>query len=365
MPSLLPSPERLAHSAANAFDLVVRRRIADLRPSPARIVSEAPQGTLFQYLSAGGTGTALPVLLVPPLAAPSTCFDLRRGCSMVEHLLANGHDTYLLDYGSIGFSDRELGLEHWVHEVIPTAVREVSARSGGRPVQLVGWCLGGIMTLLAVAAAPGLPVNAIAAVASPFDFEELRLFAPLRGLANLTNGVVGTTVYRTLGGAPAPLVKRAFQLSALDKHLLKPVMVLANLHDREALAQMEAVEAFTDNMHAYPGRTMGQLYHRFFRVNDLADGRLRLGDHDIDLADVAAPVLAVAGRGDTLAPPAAVHHVGRLLVSAPEVQMKTAPGGHLGVLAGRSAERTTWPAIDGFFARHARHAGGEVVVEAA
>ena len=28
-------------------------------------------------------------------------------------------------------------------------------------------------------------------------------------------------------------------------------------------------------MHAYPGRTMGQLYHRFFRVNDLADGALR------------------------------------------------------------------------------------------
>ena len=29
-------------------------------------------------------------------------------------------------------------------------------------------------------------------------------------------------------------------------------------------------------MHAYPGRTFGQLYHRFFRTNDLADGRLAL-----------------------------------------------------------------------------------------
>ena len=31
-----------------------------------------------------------------------------------------------------------------------------------------------------------------------------------------------------------------------------------------------------DRMHAYPGRTFGQLYHRFFRTNDLADGRLAL-----------------------------------------------------------------------------------------
>ncbi|HEU4975800.1 MAG TPA: alpha/beta fold hydrolase [Baekduia sp.] len=350
----IPSPELLAHGAANAFDLLVRGGVADLRRTPARIVREAPQGTLFQYLPGERGGRELPVLLVPPLAAPSTCFDLRRGCSMAEHLLAAGHDTYLVDYGPIGFSDRELGLEHWVHDVLPSAIRATSAEAGGRPVQVVGWCLGGIMALLAMAADGTLPVNAIAAVASPFDFRELRLFAALRGLANLTNGVVGTAVYRALGGAPAPLVKRAFQLSALDKHVTKPVMLLANLHDRDALAQMEAVDDFTDNMHAYPGRTMGQLYHRFFRVNDLADGHLRLGGRDIDLADVAVPVLAVAGQGDTLAPPAAVHHVGQLLVGAPEVQLKTAPGGHLGVLAGRSAARTTWHAIDEFFARHAR-----------
>ena len=105
-------------------------------------------------------------------------------------------------------------------------------------------------------------------------------------------------------------------------------------------------------MHAYPGRTMGQLYHQFFRVNDLADGKLELGDHAIDLADVRVPVLAIAGKTDGLAPRAAVHHVGELLTGAPEVQLKTGPGGHLGVLTGRAAERTTWHWIDEFFARN-------------
>jgi polyhydroxyalkanoate synthase len=97
---------------------------------------------------------------------------------------------------------------------------------------------------------------------------------------------------------------------------------------------------------------MGQLYHQFFRVNDLADGRLRLGDHDIDLAAVRVPVLAVAGQADTLAPRAAVHHVGSLLAGAPDVQLETGPGGHLGVLTGRAAARTTWSWIDEFFARN-------------
>jgi polyhydroxyalkanoate synthase len=97
---------------------------------------------------------------------------------------------------------------------------------------------------------------------------------------------------------------------------------------------------------------MGQLYHRFFRVNDLAYGHLSLGDHEIDLADVRVPVLAVAGSADTLAPRAAVHHVGTLLTGAPEVRLDIGPGVHLGVLTGRRAARTTWRWIDEFLARH-------------
>jgi polyhydroxyalkanoate synthase len=354
MPSLplLPSPDRVAHAAANAFDMVFKGGVADLRRTPAQIIDESPKGTVFQYLAPEERTRHLPVLLIPPLAAPTICFDLRRGCSMAEHLLGLGHPTYMVDYGAIAFSDRDLGLEHWVQDVIPRAIEQVSAHAGGQPVQVVGWCLGGIMALLALAARPDLPVNSIATVASPFDFSELRLFAPIRGVANITNGFFGTAVYRALGGAPAPIVKRAFQLSTLDKYLTKPMAIATNLHDRDFLAQVEAVDDFIGNMHAYPGRTMGQLYHQFFRVNDLADGRLSLGDHDIDLADVRVPVLAVAGKADTLAPRAAVHHVGSLLTGAPEVQLKTGPGGHLGVLTGRAAAATTWHWIDGFFERN-------------
>jgi polyhydroxyalkanoate synthase len=349
---LVPSPDRVAHAAANTFDMVFKGGVADLRRTPARIIDEAPKRTIYQYLAKEDRSRHLPVLLVPPLAAPTISFDLRRGCSMAEHLLGLGHPTYLLEYGSIAFSDRDLGLEHWVEDIIPTAIENVSAHAGGAPVQVVGWCLGGIMSLLALAARGDLPVNSIAAVASPFDFEQLRLFAPLRGVANITNGLLGTAIYRALGGAPAPIVKRAFQLSTLDKYLTKPLAMASNLHDRDFLAQVEAVDHFIDNMHAYPGRTLGQLYHQFFRVNDLADGQLELGDHAIDLADVRVPVLAVAGKTDTLAPRAAVHHVASLLTNASDVRLETGPGGHLGVLTGRKAAGTTWRWIDEFFARH-------------
>jgi polyhydroxyalkanoate synthase subunit PhaC len=349
---LIPTPDSVSLAAANVFDMIFRGGVADLRRTPAQIIDEAPKRTLYRYLPPDDDlpHRALPLLLVPPLAAPSLCFDLRRGCSLAEHMLQAGHRTYMVEYGHIAFSDRDLGLEHWVDDILPNAIRRVSEDNGGSRVQVLGWCLGGIMSLLALAADDALPVESIAMVASPFDFTRVRFMAPIRGMANVTNGMLGTALYRLLGGAPAPLVRRGFQLSSIDKYLTKPLAVLSHLDDRDFLAQIEAVDDFISNMHAYPGRTMGQLYHQFFRVNDLADGRLDLGDHEIDLANVHVPVLSIAGSTDTLAPKAAVHHVADLLTGAPAVRLETCPGGHLGVLTGRSALRTTWRLLDEFFA---------------
>src|SRR4051794_9931140 len=148
----IPTPDQLTNAAANVFDSVFRGGLADLRRTPASIIDEAPQCTVYRYLVPDDSACReLPVLLVPPLAAPTLCFDLRRGCSLAEHLLALGHPTYLLEYGEIGYAARALGLEHWVEGVLPRAIRRVSEDGGGAPVQLVGWCLGGIMSLLAVA----------------------------------------------------------------------------------------------------------------------------------------------------------------------------------------------------------------------
>jgi polyhydroxyalkanoate synthase len=178
------------------------------------------------------------------------------------------------------------------------------------------------------------------------------LLAPVKPLADLTRGWMLTPVYRVLGGAPRRLVRQAFQLSAIDKVLTKPYAILTHLDDAEFLAQIEAVDRFTDNMIAYPGRTFGQLYHRFFRSNDLAGGELDLGGRRISLSEVRVPVLVVAGEGDSIAPRRAVGHLVEVLENAPEVRFETAPGGHLGVLTGRGARRTTWTYLDDFLATH-------------
>ena len=352
MSRLLPSVDAVVDAAANVWDMSpLGSGLADRAPTPTQVIDEGSQRTVHRYRPTRRRRWHAPVLLVPPLAAPASCFDLWRGASLAGHLVALGYPTYLVDYGPISFSDRQLGLEHWVDNVIPNAVRAASEDSDGLPVQVVGWCLGGIMASLSVAG-NDLPVRSVAMVASPFDFEKVRTMAPIRRLAELTGGRLVTSLYSALGGAPAPLVSLGFQATALDKRLTKPLFTLTHLGDRELLAHVEAVDDYMANMLAYPGRTFAQLYHRFFRINDLADGRIEMSGRCIDVAAVRVPVLVVAGENDVLAPPEAVTAVEPLLTGAPSVRVETCPGGHLAVLTGRSARNTSWRVLDEFLAEN-------------
>ncbi|GAA3572769.1 alpha/beta hydrolase [Amycolatopsis ultiminotia] len=345
---MVSPPARLAAAAANVVGKVFQGGVADLRPMPRVLIDQGPNRSLYRMTHGAAEASGPPVLLVPPLAAPALCFDLRRGCSLVEHLVDAGRRVYLVDYGMVAFSDRRLGIEHWIDEVLPRAIRKVSEDTGGQGVHLVSWSLGGIFAMLVNADQPDLPIESITAIGSPVDFTAIPIVAPFRPLVDLTGGHLLTPVYRAFGGAPSYLVSRVFRATGISKEITKPLAILRNLDDRDYLAQIEAVDHFMDNMYAYPGRTFGQLYHRLFRTNDLAEGTVDLNGRKIALSEVKTPMLVVAGENDTIAPQASVERVVQLLDNARSVTFRTAPGGHLGVLTGRRARGTTWRYLDEF-----------------
>ncbi|WP_370944361.1 alpha/beta fold hydrolase [Amycolatopsis sp. cg5] len=350
---MVSAPARLAAAASNVVGKVLHGGVADLRPMPRVLIDQGPNRSVYRMTTGAAPASGPPILLVPPLAAPAICFDLRRGCSLIEHLVEDGRSTYLVDYGNVAFSDRRLGIEHWIDEVLPRAIRKVSQDAGGQGVHLVSWSLGGIFSMLVSADQPELPIESITAIGSPVDFTAIPIMAPFRPLVDLTGGHLLTPIYRAFGGAPSYLVSKVFRATGISKEITKPIAILKNLDDRDYLAQIEAVDHFMDNMIAYPGRTFGQLYHRLFRTNDLAEGTVDLNGRIISLSDVKVPTLIVAGENDTIAPRPSVERVVELLENAPSVRFETAPGGHLGVLTGRKARNSTWRYLDEFLAEQA------------
>ncbi|MGW5076074.1 alpha/beta fold hydrolase [Rhodococcus sp. NPDC004095] len=344
----VPVPRDLTQAVVNVRDRIDSGGLADLRPTESEIVDTNAERTIRRFRSTEREATGAPVLLVTPLAATSIAFDLRRGCSLVEYLKETGRDVYVLDYGPVNFADRSRGFEHWVDGVVPDAVRVVSDDAGGSDVHLAGWSLGGIFAVYAAAAHPGLPLRSLTPIASPFDLRRVPLFATLRPLDRLFGPFTVAPLYRLVGTIPAPLTSLGFKAASVDKYLTRPWTVLANLDDRDHLEQIEAVDRFMSSMYAYPGRTFGQLYHVVMRSNEFATGHMQIGGRQVNLDAIDVPVMVVAGSGDGLAPKHAVRHLTDLLGGAPAVRYGVYPGGHLGVLTGRSARDTMWPAFARF-----------------
>ena len=163
----------------------------------------------------------------------------------------------------------------------PTAIREVSAHAGGRPVHVVGWSLGGIFALLTAADQPDLPiasltVRRLARSTSPWCRWWRRCG---RCSTSTSPQAPGRDHPRLPGPWAAPRSRWCAGRSSCrrsQKLVTKPLAIADHLDDADFLAQLEAVDRFTDDMIAYPGRTFGQLYHRFVKGNALASGPIDL-----------------------------------------------------------------------------------------
>ncbi|MET7769704.1 alpha/beta hydrolase [Nocardia sp. NPDC005366] len=339
-------------AARNAWALTFGPGVQAPDPTPSTVLWDEPHRQLRRFEAAESDSAAegSAVLLVPPLAAPATCFDLRPDQSVARFLLGTGRSPYLVDYGEITFADRRMGFEHWIDDILPEAILRTSADRGGAPVDLIGWSLGGTLSLLTAAAHPQLPVRSITSVGSPLDYDKMTGVPQLRAVAQITGGIATSTAIRAVGGVPAPLTRIAYRATAWDRELKRPWFVASNIARTETLARMEAIDRFMSAMPGYPGRFYGQLWGRLILNNDIGRGVVQLGARRIALADVTAHVLLVGGPDDVITPAAAVESGMATLTGAASVRYETAPGGHLGILTGDTARDTTWSYIDKFLA---------------
>ncbi|MET8779671.1 alpha/beta fold hydrolase [Nocardia sp. NPDC004654] len=339
--------ETVTTAARNAWALTFGSGVEAPDPAPSTVLCDEPHRQLRRY-EGGATDGASAVLLVPPLAAPATCFDLRPGQSLARFLRDSGRATYVVDYGDITFADRRMGFEDWLDDILPEAILRTSADVGGKPVDLVGWSIGGTLALLTAAAHAHLPIRSITAVGSPLDYDKMTGIPQLRAVAKLTGGIATSTAVRAVGGIPAGLTRAAYRVTAWDRELTRPWFVASNIARTETLAKMESIDRFMAAMPGYPGRFYGQLWGRLILNNDIGRGVVRLGERRIALPDVTAPVLLVGGPSDVITPAAAVEAGTRTLTGAADVRYETAPGSHLGILTGETARDTTWAYLDKF-----------------
>ena len=98
------------------------------------------------------------------------------------------------------------------------------------------------------------------------------------------------------------------------------------------------------------GGAYQQLINDFYKQNRLMEGTLVLRGERVDLKKLTANVLNVIAESDHITPPCQSEGVMNLLGSS-DKEVFRVRGGHIGIMAGSGAEKTTWPHIDTWLAK--------------
>jgi polyhydroxyalkanoate synthase len=336
-----PQPGRLVSAAVETLNILLTTDDARIATTPKDVVWTHRKTTLYRYRS-DQRRHAIPIVMVFALINRPHIFDLRPGHSFVEYLLGEGFDVYLLDWGLPGPEDGDTGLDYYVCDALPWAMREVKRASGVDEVTLLGWCIGGTLcTMHAALEGSRSPARNLVLLTTPIDTSE-----------SLYGKWVGPDAFDVEHVTDDWDVVPGNTIDIANK-LMKPVTNLFTSYRRlaesvyDGTADRDGYQAMAkwiaDNP-AFPARAFREWVTWLYKENRLVRGRLRLRGRRVDLARIEQPLLVVTARGDHIAPPCnSLPLLDR--TSSSDVEHFDRPGGHIGLMAGSKARHQIWPDV--------------------
>jgi pimeloyl-ACP methyl ester carboxylesterase len=245
--------ERQFLRARNGLAYVTGANRPVMGQTPRDLVWKRDKACLWRYRSDDGARPRYrpPVLIVHSLVSKSYVLDLLPHTSMLRYLVGEGFDMFLLDWEPPDPADGENTLETYIDEYIPEAIGVVMQEGDAREVTLIGYCFGGVLTLLTAAAHPELPIRGMMVMAAPCDYREMGFMSNMFRQGRLdADDVIDDT-----GLVPAQALDEGFQS-------LKPTeIVVQRVNFFENLWNDDFVEGFLAIAHscarcAFPPRSV-------------------------------------------------------------------------------------------------------------
>jgi polyhydroxyalkanoate synthase len=287
---------------------------------------------LVRYPGGGGP----PVVLIASLINRPYVLDLLPGRSVVQRLLEGGLDVYLLDWGTPRPEDAGRGLGGYALDRLPRAFAAVEKKAGAAPF-ILGYCMGGTLSLMAAGAGAVAPAGIIA-LATPVALHDEGLLSRWCR----TPGFDPVAMRQLYGNIPPHLLQPAFKMLDPVGLMSKWLHLDDKIDDDGFLRFFLAMETWLEDSVSFPGAAFEE-WVGLYRSDALARGRLTLDGKRVALGRIRCPVFNVMADKDYITPPESSLPLEKLIggpYSADRIK-----GGHIGLSTGGEAHRRLWPAL--------------------
>jgi polyhydroxyalkanoate synthase len=295
---------------------------------------------LLDYRPAGGP----PLLVVPSLINRAYILDLTAEKSLLRHLAAVGLRPLLVDWGRPDEAERSFSLTDYIAGRLEAAA-EAGAAAAGRPLGVLGYCMGGLLALALAERRPRL-VAALALLATPWDFHAERA-GQARLLGTLAEPLARS--FALLGEVPVDVLQLLF--AALDPLLaLRKFSRFARLPAGSAEERdFVALEDWLNDGVPLALPVARDCLAGWYGANRPARRCWRVAGRPVLPERVPVPSLVVVPAQDRIVPPATAAALAQAL---PQAERLTPPLGHIGMMVAREAPRAVWHPLAAWLVRH-------------
>jgi polyhydroxyalkanoate synthase len=333
--------ERTIQRSVRGIDVLLGRDEPDVGMTPKEVIYRRGTMQLYHYHPMSDEVYRIPVVLVMSLISKPYILDLTPGVSFVEFLLRSGYDVFMIDWGVPRPEDSKLKLEDYTQDLIPSCVEKIQEATGEQDVSFIGYCMGGLLSLIYRGLIDESPMANLVTIATPVNYEGMGLFKQWTD----KRWFDVDRVVDQLGNIPPELMYRSFELLRPADRLVAYVRLWDNLWNDQYVKHYRLFNKWTSDQIPFPGECFRQTTKDLMWENKLMKGELKVGGQLVDLKRVKEPVLNAMAQHDHIAPYEATHELTQL-VGSEDKEDVVLKGGHVSLVAGMNAVVRLWPKVN-------------------
>ena len=312
--------------------------------TPSEVVYTENKLRLLHYIPRKEQRHHTPVLVVYALVNKPTILDLQADRSVVGRLLDAGFDVYLIDWGAPSALDQWLTLDDYVNRYIDNCMDVVRERTGSEDATILGYCMGGAMSIMYASLHPEKVRNLII-MAAPLVHDDTVQEASLLNRWARPQYFNVDKVVAAYGNAPGDFLDGGFQaMKPVENLFSKYVSFSRFVQDEKFVHNFLRMEQWSRDTIPVAGEAYRQFIKDLYQENKLAKNELELAGKPVRLENVTMPLLLLTGQYDHLVPYQST--AGLLdLVGSTDKECLVVPTGHIGLSVSSRSHRELWPKV--------------------